>query len=90
MSIRNSILADPQHPHVGLDLALAVEQGGVAAFARRERLDVVGQLTLQELRGLAAADHEARPAGAIDQPGLLTQGAVLGVELESRFHGSRL
>ena len=45
---------EPQHPHVGLHVALAVEQGRVAAAARGERLDVVGELALQELGGVRA------------------------------------
>ena len=38
-----------QHPHVGLHVALAVQQRRVLALAGLERLDVVGQLPLQVL-----------------------------------------
>src|SRR4029078_7875898 len=72
--------------HVGFNLARAVEQGGVTARARRERLDVVGDLPLQELGRLAAADDDPRQVGALDHPRFLAQRAVLGVEFESRLH----
>ena len=51
--------ARPQDPHVGLHVALAVEQRRVAALARLERLDVVGQLPLQVLGGVGPADQRA-------------------------------
>ena len=49
------VVGEAQDPHVALHLALAVEQRRVAALPRLERLDVVGQLSLQELGGLGAA-----------------------------------
>ena len=53
------VLGEPQHPHVGLHVALAVEQRRVAALAGRQRLDVVGQLALQVLGRLRPADDRA-------------------------------
>ena len=61
--------AQPQHPHVGLDVALAVEQRGVAALASVEGLDVVGELALQVLGRLRSRDREHAPLGAVEQPG---------------------
>jgi hypothetical protein len=43
------------------------EDGGVAAAAGRERLDVVGDLPLEEVGRLAAADEELPALGAVDQ-----------------------
>ena len=80
----------PQDAHVGADLALAVEQRRVATGAGLERLDVVGQLALEELGGLGAADGELRPGGAIDQPRALAERPVLRVDLEDLGHHARL
>ena len=54
-----------------LELPLVREHGGVAAAARLERLDVVRDLPLEEVGGLAAAHEELRPLGAVDQSGRL-------------------
>ena len=88
MSIQNSSAAQAQHPHVGLHVALAVEQRRVAALTRLKRLDVVGDLALQVL-GCVGPGHEQHAApAAIDQPALLAQLAVLGVQLD--FAGSAI
>ena len=73
--------ARAKDPHVGLHLALAVEESGVGALAGLERLDVVGQLPLQVLGRVLAADHDdaALTAGGAR---LLAQGPVLPVELD--------
>ena len=76
--------AEAQHPHVGLHVALAVEQRRVAALARLQRLDVVGQLPLQVLGRLGAGDEQLAALGAVEQAALLAQLPVLGVELDGR------
>ena len=63
-------------------MALAVEQGGVAALARLERLDVVGELSLQELGGVGARDEDRAPLVALQHPRALAQDPVLAVELD--------
>jgi hypothetical protein len=74
-----------QHPHVGLHVALAVEQGGVEALARLQRLDVVGQLALQVLGGVGAGDGDDAALGAVEQAAFLAQLPVLGIELDGRL-----
>jgi len=84
---QQAVGGESQHPHVGADLALAVEERRVTALAGCERLDVVGELSLQELRPLAAADHQAGAIGAVEEPRLLADGAVLRVDSEGvRWH----
>ena len=61
----------PEHAQVGLHLALAVEQGGVAALPGLERRDVVGELVVHVLGRVRAVRHEAagaRPARACPPP----------------------
>ena len=48
-----------QDPHVGLHVALAVEQRGVAALTGLEGLDVVGELALKQLCGVGTRELEA-------------------------------
>ena len=68
-------------------MALAVEQRRVAALAGLERLDVVGQLPLQVLGRLGPLTQQLAPLGAIEQPALLAQLPVLGVELDCHGFG---
>ena len=56
---------------VGAELALVGEDGGVPALPGRERLHVVRDLALEEVRRLAAAHEELRAVGAVHQPGRL-------------------
>ena len=63
-------------------MALAVEQRRVLALAGLQRLDVVGQLALQVLGRLGAGDQQLAAGGAVEQPALLAQLPVLGVELD--------
>jgi hypothetical protein len=81
---------DSQQAQVPLHAALAIEQRRVLALAGRERLNVVGELALQVLGGLAAAQDQLRALGAIDQPRTLAQQPVLPVELDRRLgaHGT--
>ncbi len=83
------VVSQPQHPHIGLHVALAVEQRRVATLARSKRLDVVGQLPLQVLGRFAALKQQLAPARAIEQPALFAQLPVLGVELDCRRFGHR-
>ena len=73
--------AQPQDPHVGLHVPLAVEQGRVTALVRSHGVEVVGQLALEELGGVGPLDeHDSAPAA--EEAGLLSQGAVLAVQLD--------
>ncbi len=87
MSTQISSPSEPQHPHVGLHVPLAVEQRRVAALARLKGLDVVGQLPLQVLGGFRPRDEQLASAGAIEQAALLAQLAVLGIELDCHGFG---
>ena len=73
---------EAQDPHVGLHVALAVEQRGVAAGLGLERLDVVGELALEELGRVGPAHQEHRSGRALQHAGALAQRAVLPVELD--------
>ena len=81
--------AQPQDPHVGLHVPLAVEQGRITALVGSQGLDVVGQLALQELGGVGPLDeHDSAPTD--EEAGLLSQGAVLAIELDRSLHLHRL
>ena len=86
----------PQDAHVGLHVALAVEQRRVAALARRERLDVVGELALQVLGRLRAADLKRAALGALEQRRrpragsrywASSSGAIVGLHRRRRIYG---
>ena len=62
-------------------VALAVEQRRVAAPVGLERLEVVGELALQVVGGVGAADQQAASLPR-QEPGLLAEGPVLPVELD--------
>ncbi len=72
--------ADPQDPHVGLEVALAVEQGRVTAFVQAEAFDIVRDLSLEELRGFAAGDGQAEAVGPVEQAAFLADLTIFGVE----------
>src|SRR6188472_1293210 len=72
-------LARPQHPHVGLHVALAVEQSSVGPLTRLNRLGVIGQLALQIVRRVRAADDQQATVRPLDQPAFFAQLPVLGV-----------
>ena len=74
-------VAQAQSPHVGHQVALAVEQRRVAAPVGLHRLEVVGELTLQVAGGVGAADQQ-RPSLPDQEAGLLPEGPVLPVELD--------
>ncbi len=71
-----------QDAHVGLHVALAIEQGGVGALVRLERLDVVRQLSLKEIGGFGAGDEDRPPLVALEQARVLAQRSVLAIELD--------
>ncbi len=89
MSSQISPVAQPQDPHVGLHVALAVQQRRVTALVRFSGLEVVGELALKELGGVGSVD-EHNPAPAAEEAGLLPQGAVLAVQLDRDLHLHRL
>ena len=71
-------LREVEDAHVRGEVALAVEERGVAALTVLDRLDVVGQLTLQVLGGIGAGDQHAGAVPA-QESRLLAEGAVLPV-----------
>jgi hypothetical protein len=78
---------ESQDPHVGLHVALAIQQCGVAARARGARLDVVGELALEELERVVAGHQQLAPLGALDNARALAERAVLAVELDEGIGG---
>ena len=86
---RHALGVDPQlrggveHAQVGEHLALVGQQGGVAAAARRERLDVVRDLAGEQLLGLRPGERELAALGAIDEGDLLGQPAIGGSILDA-------
>jgi hypothetical protein len=75
------VFVQQQDSHVALDVTLALEEGGVAAGPRFQRLDVVGDLALQVLGGIGATDDQLAARGAVEHPSAFTQDPVLGVDL---------
>ena len=69
-----------QYLHLGLDVALAVEQQGVKAFPRLNRLDVIGHLALEELGCIGATQRDDEHLG-FEQATLLPDLAVTGIEI---------
>jgi len=59
--------AELQHAQVGEHLALVGEQRGVAAVPGLERLDLVGDLAVEERLGLAAGQRELAALRAVDE-----------------------
>jgi len=59
--------ADLQHAQVGEHLALVRQQRRVAPLAGLERLDVVGQLAVEERLGLGARERELPALGPVDE-----------------------
>jgi len=71
-------------------VSLAVEQGGPASRARIQGFDVVRELTLEILRGIGATAGEHPAAGAVEQSALLSELAVLSVQLDEGPGGHAL
>ncbi len=94
---RHPLGVDPQlgagveHAQVGQHLALVGQQGGVAAGAGRERLDVVRDLAGEQLLGLRPGQRELAALGTVDEGDLLGQQAVGGCGLgDGGGHPSRV
>src|SRR4029079_14985249 len=76
---------EAQDPHVRLHVPLAVEQRGVAAGLGLERLEVVGELPLEELGRVGPANEEHAPLRSIQYAGALLHRTVLPVDLHGDF-----
>jgi hypothetical protein len=63
-------------------VALAIQQSRVAPLAGRECLEVIGELTLEELEGVRAPNQQLAALGAVDHAGPLAEHSVLTVELD--------
>ena len=75
-------MAQAEDPHVGDEVALAIEEGGVAALVGLERLDVVRNLALQVLGGVRSLDQQLAALGAVEEACALAHRPVLAVELD--------
>src|SRR5215204_4514581 len=62
-------------------MALAVQQRRITALAHVEGLDLICELSLQVFRRCGAGCQQLAAHGVVEQPALLPQLAVLGVEL---------
>jgi len=82
LGVEPELRAGVDDPQVGQHLALVGQQGGVAAAAGRERLDVVRDLAGEQLLGLGPGQRELAALGAIDERDLLGQQAVGGCGLD--------
>ena len=89
MSTQDFVIGQPQHPHIGLHVPLAIEQRRVATLAGSKRLDVVGELALQVLGRFGPLQQQLAASGAIEHPALFAQLPVLGVELDCHRIGHR-
>jgi hypothetical protein len=58
LGVEQDLLAGVEDPHVGEHLALGAQQRRVAPRPGHERLDVVGDLALQERLGVGAGEGE--------------------------------
>ena len=67
LGVEPEAVLETEDANVGAELALRVEEGGVAAFAGSEPLDVVRHLALEELGGAGAREELLRAVGAVDQ-----------------------
>ncbi len=76
----------PQDSHIGLDVAFAVEQYGVAASSGIETFNVVAHLTLKELGCVGTGDRNCSAVGP-QQATLLAKLAVLGIKIRAHSGG---
>jgi hypothetical protein len=68
---QQQLRAGVDHAQVGKHLALVREQRRVAPLAGFERLDVVGQLAVEERLGVGARERELPALGAVDESNAL-------------------
>ena len=67
LGVEQQLVAGVEDPQVAQHLALGGEERRVAALARGQRLDVVGDLALEEALGLRAGQRELAALGAVEQ-----------------------
>src|SRR5215207_64275 len=67
LAVEQQLVARVEDPQVAEHLALVREEGGVAAGAVRQALDVVRDLALQELLRLGARQRQLAALGAVDE-----------------------
>jgi hypothetical protein len=68
---QEELVARVDDPQVGEHLALVRQQGGVAALARLERLDLVADLPVEERLRVGPGQGELAALGAVDEGGAL-------------------
>ena len=72
LAVEQQLVARVEDAQVAEHLALVGQEGGVAARAGLERLDVVGDLALQEVLDLGAGERQLAALGAVEQPAAAT------------------
>ena len=78
LGVEQELVWSVEDPEVAEQLALWGEERGVAAGPRGERLDVVGDLAVEERLGFAARERELPALGAVDDATAFGDGGVLG------------
>jgi hypothetical protein len=87
LGVEQQLIAGIEDPQVAEHLAFRGQKRGVAACAHTERLDVVGDLPLQEARRIATCQRQLPAFGAVEQPAGLGDRAVIGADGAERGHG---
>ena len=90
LAVQEQLAVRVEDPQVAEHLALVREEGGVAAGPRRERLDVVGDLTVEELLGVGAGQRELAALGAFDQRAAARERLVVGLRDVGDCHASNV
>ena len=83
--VEQQLVARVEDPQIAEHLALVRQEGGVAALAGDERLDVVRDLAMEELLGLGTAEGQLAPLGAVDDRAPLVERVQCG-GLGERHH----
>ena len=78
LGVEQQLAAGVEHAQVAEHLALVREERGVAAAARHEPLDVVGDLALEERLGLGSGERELAALGAVDEAARVGQHVGVG------------
>jgi len=68
LGVEPQLVAEVQHAHVALHLALVGQERGVQAGAGLQQRDVVGDLAVEELLGLRPGERELAALGPVHQP----------------------
>ena len=78
LGVEQEPVLSAQDAHVGADLSLGGQQRRVAALPGGERLDVVRDLALEEVRDVLAGQQELAARRVIDDDGSGVREVVLG------------